>query len=45
MLVRNTRGAGKPVRNRHGPATVTGEYVVEQDATDERDVGKADGAR
>jgi hypothetical protein len=24
---------------------VTGEYVVEQDATDERDVGKADGAR
>jgi len=24
---------------------VTGEYAVEQDATDELDVGKADGAR
>jgi len=24
---------------------VTGEYAIEQDATDERDVGKADGAR
>ncbi|MDH6538498.1 hypothetical protein M2167_001008 [Streptomyces sp. SPB4] len=38
------RGAGKPVRNRHGPATVTGECAAIHTPLT-RSVGKAGGAR